>query len=65
MSTGSAWLRRARLSLVFALCVVILGLGTASVLLDSLTHQPGTHDAFQPAHISIWLAPAAQRDPPG
>jgi hypothetical protein len=42
VSTGSAWTRRARLSLTFALGVVILGLGVASVVLDHLTHQPGT-----------------------
>jgi hypothetical protein len=42
VSTGSAWMRRARLSLTFALGVVILGLGVASVVLDHLTHQPGT-----------------------
>ena len=42
MSTGSVWMRRARLSLTFALGVVILGLGAASVVLDHLTHQPGT-----------------------
>ncbi len=42
MSTGSVWMRRARLSLTFALGVVILGLGVASVVLDHLTHQPGT-----------------------
>jgi hypothetical protein len=35
-------MRRARLSLTFALGVVILGLGAASVVLDHLTHQPGT-----------------------
>jgi hypothetical protein len=42
VSTGSVWMRRARLSLTFALGVVILGLGVASVVLDHLTHQPGT-----------------------
>jgi hypothetical protein len=42
VSTGSVWMRRARLSLTFALGVVILGLGAASVVLDHLTHQPGT-----------------------
>jgi hypothetical protein len=42
VSTGSPWMRRARLSLTFALGVVILGLGVASVVLDHLTHQPGT-----------------------
>jgi len=42
VSTGSVWLRRARLSLAFALGVVALGLGAASVLLDHVTHQPGT-----------------------
>ena len=42
MSTGSVWMRRARLSLTFALGVVILGLGVASVVLDHLTHRPGT-----------------------
>ena len=42
MSTGSVRMRRARLSLTFALGVVILGLGVASVVLDHLTHQPGT-----------------------
>jgi hypothetical protein len=30
------------LTLTFALAVVILGLGAASVVLDHLTHQPGT-----------------------
>ena len=42
MGTGSVWLRRARLSLVVALSAVIVGLGVASVVLDHLTHQPGT-----------------------
>jgi hypothetical protein len=42
VSTGSVWMRRARLSLTFALGVVILGLGVASVVLDHLTHQSGT-----------------------
>jgi hypothetical protein len=42
VSTGSVRMRRARLSLTFALGVVILGLGAASVVLDHLTHQPGT-----------------------
>jgi len=50
VSPGSVWLRRASLSLALALGVVALGLGVASVLLDSLTHQPGTDgpaaDAF-------------------
>jgi hypothetical protein len=35
-------MRRARLSLTFALAAVILGLGAASVVLDHLTRQPGT-----------------------
>jgi hypothetical protein len=42
VGTGSVWLRRVRLSLTFALGVVAVGLGVASVLLDHLTHQPGT-----------------------
>jgi len=42
MGTGSVWLRCARLSLVFALGVVALRFGVASVLLDHATHQPGT-----------------------
>jgi hypothetical protein len=42
VSSGSVWLRRARLTLTFAVAVVILGLGAASVVLDHLIHQPGT-----------------------
>ena len=60
MSTGSAWLRRARLPLVFALCVVILGLGVASVVLDRLTHQPGTGGTVADAFVgAAGVVPAA------
>ena len=42
MSTRSVWLRGTRLSLAFALGLVALGLGAASVVLNSLIHQAGT-----------------------
>ena len=49
--------------------VVTLGIGMAEVPLDSLTHQAGqdlvgvTDEAFQPAHVSMWLAPAPVGQP--
>jgi len=52
VSTGSVWLRRVRLSLTFALGVVTLALAVASVLLDTLTHQPGTGGPAADAFIT-------------
>ncbi len=60
MSTGSVWLRRARLLLAFALDVVILGLGAASVVLDHLTRQPGTGGPVADAFVTAaGVVPAA------
>jgi hypothetical protein len=41
-STGSVWSRRVAPLLAVAIGLVMLGLGAASVVLDHLTHQPGT-----------------------
>ena len=76
VNPGSVWWRRARLSLTFALGLVILGLGVASVVLDHLTHQPGTGgpvaDAFVGAAgvvpataVGILLAARRPRNPIG
>jgi hypothetical protein len=51
VSTGSVWWRRASWSLALALGVVALGLGVVSVLLDRLTHQPGTGGPVADAFI--------------
>jgi hypothetical protein len=52
VGTGSVWLRCARLSLAFALGVVALGLGAATVLLDHVTHQPGTGGPVADAFVA-------------
>jgi hypothetical protein len=63
VSTGSAWARRAAPAAALALGVVTLGLGVASVVLDHLTHQPGTGglaaDAFITAAAAIPITAVA------
>jgi hypothetical protein len=70
------WLRRAGLSLAFALGAVALGLSGATVVLDHLTHQPGTGgpvaDAFVGAAavvpataVGLLLAARLPRNPIG
>jgi len=76
VSKGSGWSRRAAPLLAVAIGAVMVGLAAASVVLDSLTHQPGTGgpaaDAFVTAAgvvpvaaIGTLLAARRPRNPIG
>jgi hypothetical protein len=52
VSMRSVWLRGTRLSLAFALGLVILGLGAANVVLGSLIHQSGTGGPVADAFVA-------------